>query len=481
MKKPSRIILVILIGLLTFWLGFNYKQSEQPNEYYQVYLNDKVLGVVKSKKALEDYINKKNEFIKNKYNVEEVYAPTGLEIKKIESYQSKYDKVKDVYKKIEKESDFTVKGYRITIKGDEDDSKNIYVIDEEVYRKAVENTIRTFTGTEDYEVYYNGTQIEIETTGSYIENIYVKEDMTIKEMQIPVSEKIYIDEEELTKYLVFGTTEEQKNYTVLLGDTISTIAFNNKISVNEFLLSNSNLKSENSLLYPGQQVVIGVTNPQLNVVVEIKEVVDMVSKFQTYDRIDENRLIGDNQIIQYGEDGLIRVTQNKVVVNGEILSVVPVNRVVLKESIDQIVIKGGKYINNVGSTSSWGWPTNPGWTITSYFAYRINPINGARELHDAIDIAGTGYRSNIYAANNGTVIEASYTNVNGNYVIINHNNGYYTYYGHMDEILVKPGQIVSRGSVIGLMGETGWATGVHVHYAIWKGCKWCAVNPLWYY
>ena len=101
MKKPSRIILVILIGLLTFWLGFNYKQSEQPNEYYQVYLNDKVLGVVKSKKALEDYINKKNEFIKNKYNVEEVYAPTGLEIKKIESYQSKYDKVKDVYKKIE--------------------------------------------------------------------------------------------------------------------------------------------------------------------------------------------------------------------------------------------------------------------------------------------------------------------------------------------------------------------------------------------
>ena len=96
MKKPSRIILVILIGLLTFWLGFNYKQSEQPNEYYQVYLNDKVLGVVKSKKALEDYINKKNEFIKNKYNVEEVYAPTGLEIKKIESYQSKYDKVKDV-------------------------------------------------------------------------------------------------------------------------------------------------------------------------------------------------------------------------------------------------------------------------------------------------------------------------------------------------------------------------------------------------
>ena len=104
--------------------------------------------------------------------------------------------------------------------------------------------------------------------------------------------------------------------------------------------------------------------------------------------------------------------------------------------------------------------------------------------YDGIDIAGTGYGSNIYAANNGVVVDAGYNDISGNYVIINHNNGYYTVYGHMSKILTKKGDIVARGTVIGLIGSTGWSTGPHLHFSIFVGYPYgggYSINPWRFY
>ena len=68
------ILLIIIIGSVCF-LGFDYKKSSAPNRYYQVYMNNKVLGIIKSKKELEDYINENGNYYKSKYKVDKVYAP----------------------------------------------------------------------------------------------------------------------------------------------------------------------------------------------------------------------------------------------------------------------------------------------------------------------------------------------------------------------------------------------------------------------
>ena len=135
--------------------------------------------------------------------------------------------------------------------------------------------------------------------------------------------------------------------------------------------------------------------------------------------------------------------------------------------------------------SSWGWPTNSGYTITSYYGYRsaIYGLYNSTNWHSGIDIAGTGYGSPIYAANNGTIINAGWGGSYGNYVQINHNNGYYTLYAHMDSFAnISIGETVTRGQVIGYIGMTGSATGPHLHYEI-RTCEYfsCTVNPLLYY
>lgn len=129
---------------------------------------------------------------------------------------------------------------------------------------------------------------------------------------------------------------------------------------------------------------------------------------------------------------------------------------------------------NYQMDNSYGWPTNGNYYITTYFTWG----------HDGIDIAGCGYNSNIYAIFRGEVVTASYTSTNGNYIVVKHDDGKYSMYAHLASIYVSPGQRVEKGTVIGGMGATGYATGVHLHFSIWTGYPYYggqALNPYNFY
>lgn len=469
LKKKSIIILIISIILIVFF-GFQYHRGIKAISLYKVYLDGEVIGIIESKEALEEYIDSQNTKYKEEYKADKIYSPNGLEIKTVSTYSKNIDTIEDVYKKILQKEPFTISGYEFNIKKD-DKTITIYTLKEETFKNAVNNIIETLVGKEDYEKYLQKTQAQITTTGSIIEDIYVEENITVKQTNISVAETIYLDESELSKYLLFGTTEAQKTYTVKEGDTIEEVVFNNKISVEEFLISNPLFTSSENLLYPGQVVTIGITDPQISVAVEEYVVEDKTVKYQTEYQYDPDKNKYYEQKLQSGVNGLERVSQRTKTVNGIIEAVESISKDELQPAINEIVLKGQKEVTGVGDTKNWLWPTNSGWTITSGWTYRINPISGQREIHQAIDIAGTGYGSPIYAVTNGVVSEVATRTQDGNYVCINHNNGYYTCYAHMARQNVKVGEIVERGDIIGFMGHTGWATGTHVHFEVWIGGK----------
>lgn len=113
--------------------------------------------------------------------------------------------------------------------------------------------------------------------------------------------------------------------------------------------------------------------------------------------------------------------------------------------------------------------------VVSPFGWRIHPVYGETHFHTGIDIANN-VGTPIYATANGTVKYAGWQEGYGKVVILEHKFGYCTVYGHLSVIKVKPGQMVSRGEVIGLMGDTGTSTGPHLHYEVWKDGKIC--NPI---
>lgn len=471
-------IVIVFLGLFT--LGFGYKNSPEPNNYYEVYLNDELLGVIKNEKILESYIDKNGDYYKKKYKVNKVFSPKGLHVRRLTTYDGKTSSVSSIYNKIAKKEDFTIRGYEFIIKRQNDDkveTQNIYVLDKKIFKKAIETLIDTFVGKDQYKAYIDDTQVKITSTGENIQNVYIDDDITVRETNISVNEKIYMDDSSLAHFLLYGDKAVSSEYEVKAGDTIENVAFNNKISPEEVLISNPSLTSTNNLLYPGQKLKIIETNPQINVVEESYVVKDVESQYKTEEKYDNNAVIGQDKVVQEGVNGLERVSQKVKKVNGNINYVDPQGKQVIKEPINKVVIKGNKYVPTVGSMTGWGWPTDSGWTMSSGYSYRSSPFGKGRELHTGLDISGTGYGSKIYATNNGVVEIAEYHYSYGNHVVINHNNGYMTLYGHMSKIAVKKGQTVAKGQVIGYVGMTGSATGPHVHYEVWKGCKYCHVNP----
>ena len=120
-------------------------------------------------------------------------------------------------------------------------------------------------------------------------------------------------------------------------------------------------------------------------------------------------------------------------------------------------------------------PIEGRYRLTSYFGPRADPFTGARSNHTGIDMAcPTG--TPILATSSGTVAFSGVSPVFGNYVIIKHSNGYQSLYGHMSKIIAKKGQWVSQGTRIGLVGSTGYSTGPHLHFTVYKNGK--LVDPL---
>ena len=374
-----------------------------------------------------------------------------------------------------------------TIKGVD---QTIYVLDEDVFNEAMDRTIRSFVSSDSYDRYLNNEQAEIQSgsTGTIIENIYIENKITIKETNIPSDETIYENADDLSKYLLFGTLDEQQTYTVQNGDTISDVAFNNKLSNEEFLIANPEFSNASNLLYEGQTVTISIIKPQFRLVEVDHQVSLQDIPYETETQYDNTKLTTYQETIQEGVNGSQLVTSKVQKVNGQVESAVIDHTAtkVITEPTKRIIIKGtrqpsyGSVDSSLQGTTKiegyWLWPTRTPYYISSTYGYRWGT------LHDGMDIAGAGYGSPIYASNNGIVVASSYKWDNGEYIVVNHNNGYYTMYAHLADRYVSVGQEVSIGDTIGTMGESGFATGVHLHFGLWRGYPYSrgssSLNPM---
>jgi len=113
--------------------------------------------------------------------------------------------------------------------------------------------------------------------------------------------------------------------------------------------------------------------------------------------------------------------------------------------------------------------------LSSTYGSRIHPITRTRRFHNGIDLAASSGTS-IKAAGAGKVIFVGWKNAYGKTVIIDHGSGWSTMYGHCSSFSVSRGQTVSKGQTIARVGSTGWSTGPHLHWTVYKNGS--AVNPL---
>lgn len=249
-------------------------------------------------------------------------------------------------------------------------------------------------------------------------------------------------------------------YTVQQGDTPWTVAGSFGISVDELQAQNPQQDITNNF-FVGDVLTISQAMPYLQVKRTLISTYDETIPYTTEEQEDEDLAFGSTKVVQEGSEGLAEVTQQQVFYGD---SQTPsettiIDRVVVQEPVNKIIAKGKKLANgDLASTGSGSlmWPV-PGYSYVSRWM---------SSYHKGADICAP-YGTPIYAADSGVVTTAGYHYSYGNYVIINHGNGYQTLYAHASRLNVHVGQAVSQGDVIAYVGSTGNSTGNHCHFEVY--------------
>ena len=303
---------------------------------------------------------------------------------------------------------------------------------------------------------------------------HVKDAATVIKAAINPStvEGPFLDDGTLLKPVAVNTSVPDgsdliRTYRVKNGDTLASIAKKFDVSTMTLWWANK-LKAKNALVR-GQKLNIP---PVTGLVVEVKSTDTLASLARRY-KVDESEILTTNQI----EDPNLVIGQVLVLPDARgapIKTPKPKPKATTRPAARSSSggSSGPVRTPRTYSGGNFAWPA-PGGRISQYYHYG----------HYAIDIDGsTGDR--IVAAASGTVTFAGWKSNGGGYQVwISHGSGLYTTYNHMSSVSVGRGQRVSKGQRVGRMGATGFASGSHLHFEVWKGPIWnggTRVNPLAY-
>ena len=270
-----------------------------------------------------------------------------------------------------------------------------------------------------------------------------------------------------------STKSGEVTYTVVKGDTWGQIANNNGMTAAE--LEALNPGYDINRIHIGDALTLSNAVPYLTVkVTERQSYVEDVNYDVNYVS-DSSMYQGDERVISKGSFGKADIVADVTYVNGEEQERTVISSVTLFDPVAETRARGTKVRPTWYPTGSFRWPCSG--RITSRFGYRNTGIRGATSNHKGIDIA-CSYGTPIYAADGGRVTYAGYKGAMGYVVIIDHNNGYVTYYEHNSSLLVSAGQTVYKGQQVAKAGRSGVASGVHCHFGIQRNGSY--VNPLNY-
>lgn len=230
------------------------------------------------------------------------------------------------------------------------------------------------------------------------------------------------------------------------------------------------LKLFNSQLYSSSEKLDTQNNePVLKVRIARLETYEKKIPFKVQENSTTNYYEGYKKVTVKGKDGVESITDEVVYLDGVEVSRNNVNRVVVKEPVNEqvtigkrkVASEGSQYANVKGNgivTGKFGLPII-GYGCNSGYRTKHRPN------HTGMDFASPR-GTNILAADGGVVQSVKYQGSYGLHIVIKHDNGYSTLYAHMSKTYVVAGQKVSKGQVIGGVGSTGRSTGNHLHFEI---------------
>ncbi|AEM74723.1 peptidoglycan DD-metalloendopeptidase family protein [Caldicellulosiruptor acetigenus] len=433
-----------ITATLAFMIFMIFAIHRIPTTYqkaYAVLLNGSVVGYVKDKTEAQKLFSNLKEEISSKLRTDEFVFQNKPQLKEIPPGQYKSTSLDDLKNTIIEKGVVLVKRYALFV-----NSKAYMVFENSQIPQKVLLKLKS--------VYYKNEA----ASARFLEKV------EIKPVYVKPSVFVATEDQALTK-IMFGK-DEVIEYTIKEGDTLWDLARKYDISVDDIFASNPGLSEK---IMPGQKIKLSKMTPLINVVLEKEVEFEDILPKQVKVIKSENYYTTQTIVKQEGKDGRAKIKAKIVYMNGLEYDRKILSQQILQRPVDRIVVVGTKKPPRYFATGRFSYPV---WgLLTSRFGYR------GREFHEGIDLA-VPWGSNVYAADGGVVEFAGWSGGYGKLIIINHQNGYQTYYGHLSRFLVNPGQKVAKGQLIAKSGSTGRSTGPHLHFEVRKNGV--PQNPLRY-
>ncbi len=295
---------------------------------------------------------------------------------------------------------------------------------------------------------------------------------------------VYTQEEnimtkEATTDMLLSNTDKVVKYVMEEGDNVWDIAVAYDTTMDRILEINPHITDVNRMQI-GEEIKVAAPDPIVSIATTEVAIFNEITPAEI-EYVEDDTLYKNEEVVQQeGKDGIKELTVSVDKVNGKEVSRTHLNEKVLQEPVTKIIGYGTKEKpKDTGGTS----------VTPSASGMFMNPLNGAGYVsshygtrwgtfHRGIDIAAPA-GTPIYAAASGTVTYSGYNSGGfGNLVMIDHGNGYQTYYAHNSKNFVKVGQKVTKGQNIASVGSTGNSTGNHIHFEIRKNGN--PINPYSY-
>lgn len=264
---------------------------------------------------------------------------------------------------------------------------------------------------------------------------------------------------------------EQRVHTVVAGETFGIVASEFGLTMDELLALNPDVTMDNiQALKIGQQLNVTVKVPVVAVKSFLTTTTEEEIPYETEIIENNNEKMSFRNVITEGVNGVKQVTEQVIYVNGIKKNTAVQSEKIIKEPINEKVEVGTLSEDSRAAAGNFIFP------VTGIISSVFGPRDYGSGYHYGLDIAADGGNP-VHAADAGTVTFAGWNSGGyGNLVIINHNNGYVTYYAHNSALCVNKGDKVKQGTVIAKIGSTGDSTGNHCHFEIIRNGK--KMDPL---
>ena len=434
----------------------SYGQDEVT--YHKIYYKGKLIGVISDLEHLNGMIADRYRDYEKDFPNTELGLSNDIYIAEEKSFIH-FENVDDqIMNYLAENSLLGVKTTAVEFSTSEGIYEIIYVKDYKDFSNALELFFENFVSQETLIKITNNQMIPSPTElGSVEKNAILQETIQTKEA-IVSPDDIFRNVDEIYDFLCYGRNEERESYTVIEGDTLQGVGYRfGDMSPKQLVMLNKGvLTSEDQLIVPGMKLNVTYYTSPITIEVTKERLTQQSITPETPEYVEDSSLeMGKYEVRVQEESGIKNVLYEETWINGVLESGKALSENVIKQPKRGVIAVGTKQVVMIG-TGNYIWPVdNP--RITCHFGCYLG--------HTGTDIINRYEKyAAIYAVDSGVVDGTGYRYDMGNFCIINHQNGVRTFYMHLNvPAYVEVGQNVSRGQIIGQMGNTGSSEGVHLH------------------